>query len=120
MCRHSGNDALANYVDKECGDVLQWDTANEDGSFVPWLEVNGKRSTASGEDLTGWDMARTRAGSMALEELPLLDLNASTFQEDEQKAHWPQLRMAYKRSSEKPARQAADALGDVSNSPLVG
>lgn len=92
-----GDDAVEQFVDRQCGDVLHWDAEIEEGSIVPWLEVNGKRRTVPSADIRDWDAAYIRAGSLALEELPTLDLNAAEFCEDDEKSHWAELRMAYKR-----------------------
>lgn len=93
----SGDNAIERYVSRACGDVLQWDAEHDDGGFVPWMEINGLKRTASGDGIDSWDEAKVKAGSLALEELASLNLNAHEFQTDADKAHWPELNMAYRR-----------------------
>lgn len=89
-----GPNAVQEYVQRTCGDVLRWN-ADVDGSLlVPWMEVNGERKI--GPPRQSWDEAYLSAGTLALQELASLDLNSSEFRSDDYAAHWPGLRLAYK------------------------
>ncbi|MFE4544100.1 hypothetical protein [Arthrobacter sp. NPDC056727] len=95
----SGDDAVERYVSTACGDVLQWDADHDNAGFVPWMELNGVKRTAPGDKIDSWDDAKVKAGSLALEELASLNLNAHEFHLDEDKAHWPALNTADRRRS---------------------
>jgi hypothetical protein len=95
--RHfSGQDAVSKYVEATCGDVITW---GADYSVDGFRLINGTKSVQS-ELTREYDIALADAGTLALDELPALNLNAEKFEQNELEAHWPGLRLAYKSKSE--------------------
>ena len=94
LSRFVGDNAVADYVDANCGDVIRWGTDYISGGNVPWVEVNGQKrhKPGSGEAQD----AQTAAGALAAEEIPTLDLNRGDFNQDASKTHWAPQRLAYR------------------------
>jgi hypothetical protein len=94
LSRFVGDNAVADYVDAHCGDVVRWGTDYTSDGNVAWVEVNGQKRhrTGSGEAQD----AQTAAGSLAVEEVPTLELNRNDFSQDTSKTHWAPQRLAYR------------------------
>lgn len=94
LSRFVGDNAVKEYVDANCGDLVRWGTEYTSGGNVPWVEVNGqkRRSHGSGEAQD----AQTAAGALAVEEIPTLDLNRGEFSQDISKTHWAPQPLAYR------------------------
>ena len=92
--RFMGDNAVADYVDADCGDVVRWGVEYISGGNVPWVEVNGQRRRKPGSGDA--QDAQTAAGGLAVEEIPTLDLNSGNFSRDAAKAHWAPQPLAYR------------------------
>lgn len=90
----TGDNAVLDYVDATCGDVIRWGTEYTGNANVPWVEVNGQKRyrNCSGEAQD----AQTTAAFLAVEEIPSLDLNRGGFSQDPYKTHWAPQPLAYR------------------------
>ncbi|MFJ6347204.1 hypothetical protein ACIQLM_16910 [Pseudarthrobacter oxydans] len=108
--RFTGNNAVEDYVNANCGDLVRWGTDYISGANVPWVEVNGQKRhrRCSGEAQD----AQTAAGVLAVEEIPTLELNRGDSSRDSSKTHWAPRPLAYRHKYDPRTERGSACAGD--------